>query len=470
MKYLVLYAVIAAALLLSGCASHDSTYSVTRKDTSADTSSAADSSSYEETETSAAEDTSDTKPSEDSAKKASSKAKSDSSTAESKTPPADKVVSADWAELFGVETDDSFVPYVLEFSGPITVPIEEEADIVRHDLPYDPEDYTDCLPQIRSLIDDIDSDHTLTSFGSRKPSEAAMAALSAEIDAVTADGGHVSLVMADLDKQSGVSYCSGKIMCTQSTIKGVYVAAVLEQYYDAMELNGQYMHDAIVYSDNNAYMALYTIYGKDPLLCWCEEAGVGEFFTDMPYPQNACAKDMIKMWTLVYRFLNSGSQDAWFGDYYTFSAYSATGSELGHEFTVQSKSGWEDGLDINGYIAPVFFDGDPYNDETATNDCGIVYTPEGPYIFVLYTDIPFDPDRLHSIVRRLREVQLSYSQEAQEDDEQTDADSGMSEDSSEEDSKPAEPTDDSEHGEDKTEEISSADDTPSETSADSEKE
>ena len=36
-----------------------------------------------------------------------------------------------------------------------------------------------------------------------------------------------------------------------------------------------------------------------------------------------------------------------------------------------------------------FRDGDPLNDECAINDTGIVYTPTGPYIFVIYSDYPF---------------------------------------------------------------------------------
>ena len=34
-------------------------------------------------------------------------------------------------------------------------------------------------------------------------------------------------------------------------------------------------------------------------------------------------------------------------------------------------------------------DGDPYNDECAANDAGIVYTGSGAYIYVIFTDVPF---------------------------------------------------------------------------------
>ena len=40
-------------------------------------------------------------------------------------------------------------------------------------------------------------------------------------------------------------------------------------------------------------------------------------------------------------------------------------------------------------IPEQYRDGDPMNDEQAANDTGIVYTLNGPYIFVIYTDHPY---------------------------------------------------------------------------------
>ena len=50
------------------------------------------------------------------------------------------------------------------------------------------------------------------------------------------------------------------------------------------------------------------------------------------------------------------------------------------------------GGDVTDYsrvvIPPRFTDGDPLNDECATNDSGIVYAENGPYLFVIYSDYP----------------------------------------------------------------------------------
>ena len=95
---------------------------------------------------------------------------------------------------------------------------------------------------------------------------------------------------------------------------------------------------------------------------------------------------------------------------------------LGNRFPVQTKAGWEHGLneDLNydpwEEIPVEYVDGDPLNDECAINDTGIVYTDRGPYLFVIYTDYPFGvfrdyvtPNPLGGLVEALYEVQRSFT-------------------------------------------------------------
>ena len=58
-----------------------------------------------------------------------------------------------------------------------------------------------------------------------------------------------------------------------------------------------------------------------------------------------------------------------------------------------------------------FVDGDQMNDEVATNDTGIVYTENGPYLFVIYSDYPYpfgQPNQLYGLAEALYGVQQSY--------------------------------------------------------------
>ncbi len=280
--------------------------------------------------------------------------------------------------------------------------------------------YIDDMPQIRALIDSLQDDDGLTVFGSFLPSGESLEQLRLEIDNLCADNHKVSLIMVDLKSQSGVSFCSGMPMCTQSTVKAIYVASLLAYDPDCLVESGQDMHDAIVYSDNDAYETLRASYGMEPIRRWCVETGVNEGFAELYYPRSFTARDMLKMWTRLYTFFHSGEDTTGFGAYYTDTLASATKEVLQNRYLVQTKAGWECGLDededYDPYAVPPagFTDGDPTNDECAINDTGIVYTENGPYLFVIYTDYPFGiyrdymtPNPLYGLVEALCELQKS---------------------------------------------------------------
>ena len=83
---------------------------------------------------------------------------------------------------------------------------------------------------------------------------------------------------------------------------------------------------------------------------------------------------------------------------------------------MQTKAGWENGLgdDVEDYehavIPARFTDGDPTNDECATNDTGVVYADHGPYLFAVYSDYPcpyLTPNRLYGMTEALYEIHAS---------------------------------------------------------------
>lgn len=311
----------------------------------------------------------------------------------------------------------------IKNSGPITVPIEDESSAIRNAPAYDKEQaklYIDKMPDICLLVENIGNDSSLISFGNTKPSDNSFKALAGEIDNLTVNDHKVSIIMVDLKNMSGVSYNSNAIMCTQSAVKGVYIGSLLEQNPSVLEKNGMYIRDAIEFSNNEAYENLRKIYGKEPILKWCRDVGVNNSFADDDYPRNSTARDMLKLWTKLYCFLNSDLDAASVGRYFADSSASATKKMLGDKFPVQTKAGWEDGIGGNFNYDPClkpdkkYIDGDPANDECATNDTGIVYTPDGPYIFVIYSDYPFSTfvdytseNKLNELVKKLYDVKKS---------------------------------------------------------------
>ena len=89
---------------------------------------------------------------------------------------------------------------------------------------------------------------------------------------------------------------------------------------------------------------------------------------------------------------------------------SAAKERLGNRCPVQTKAGWENGVgddteDYEKAVIPArYTDGDPMNDECATNDTGVVYAESGPYLFVLYSDYPCPwsgPNRLYGLTEAI---------------------------------------------------------------------
>ena len=300
--------------------------------------------------------------------------------------------------------------------------VDDESAFMKAAPAYDTEkakSYISGMQEIRELLNSAKAERELTSFGDIKAPDDAVKKVKDEIAKLTADGHKVSLIMVDLETKSGVAYDPEIAMCTQSTIKAVYLGSVLDSHPEAYNEHSLDFRKAIVNSNNDSYMALYDIYGKEPLEKWCEEVGVDKAFAESSFPRKYSAKDMIKLWTKLYCFLNSDDmQHSEFASYYADSACSATKIMLGSKCPVQTKAGWESGKDTwKNYdprdpVPEKYRDGDPTNDESATNDTGVVYTDNGPYIFVIYTDIPFsvyydyiDPNPLNDLVVALNELQ-----------------------------------------------------------------
>lgn len=315
-------------------------------------------------------------------------------------------------------------------SGPIRIPRELESPDIRRAPAYDREAaraYIPAMPALRRLIDSVSGDDIPHCFGKASPSPASMQRLQAALDGLLADGHHASFILVDLKSQSGVSFNTSTPFCTQSTIKAIYVGALLEKHPEALRENGQHMRDAIVLSSNIAYESLRAIYGDGCIRAWCNEAGVDASMAAAAYPRDKTARDMLKLWTRLYCFLNGDDDPDNFGAYYADSIVSATHERLGARCPMQTKAGWENGLpedqpyDPNAVIPLAYRDNDPLNDECAINDTGIVYTPQGPYLFVIYSDWPFGifPDYipanpLDDLAEALYAVQQSLHERSEE--------------------------------------------------------
>ena len=80
-------------------------------------------------------------------------------------------------------------PAGIEYSGPISVPMEKESAAIRSAPAYDKVEakkYIPLMPVIRDLIDDIRDEDGLTAFGDVHPSAGSMRQLETEIRRLSA--------------------------------------------------------------------------------------------------------------------------------------------------------------------------------------------------------------------------------------------------------------------------------------------
>ncbi len=280
---------------------------------------------------------------------------------------------------------------------------------------------SDFLKAVQRDLREVSDKDRLMFFGRYDPSEAVALRLRKELEQITGTGHDVSLILYDLPTQSGVSCCSDRIMCYQSTVKAIYIGALLEARPELFIRHREEIHQTIEYSNNDTYKHLRESYGDEALLQWCRECAIDEGFADRLYPRRS-AKELCILWTRMYAYLESGNAPEDLKSWLSHSACSSAKEVLSGRCLIQTKAGWENGLaEDTPYADDLVYpseltDKDPYNDECAINDSGIVYTQNGPYLFVIFSDLPYGIYRdympenpLNGITEALYELQQSYT-------------------------------------------------------------
>ena len=256
---------------------------------------------------------------------------------------------------------------------------------------------------LRQILNTADGAKALTFIGSSAADNAAMAPLQAQIDALEAKGKMVSFILVDIETGRGLAYNCDKPWTSQSTIKAPYLTSVLQFNPAVLEREKQLYRAVITVSDNDAYATLRQKYGDRPFRTFCEASDVNLRHAQDLYPRSITVRDMAKLWTNMYVFLNTTDEEEYVS-WFTGTAFSCIYQGLGDKYTVQTKAGWESGTDEDspyGTPAPRFVDGDPSNDEVATNDTGVIYAGAHPYILALFTNLQSDPKSLIPLVRAI---------------------------------------------------------------------
>ena len=210
--------------------------------------------------------------------------------------------------------------------------------------------------------------------------------------AFAAQGLHAGYVMMDIRTGKGVACNADGVYYSASTVKAPYVASVYDKVFLSNTNNSSpwygTLSDICVWSDNDAYFAFRNTYGNDVFARWLYESGVDTSRADTKYTWFT-PRDLAKMWLRMYDYFGyGGAAGQQLSGLLSHGYYSSIYNELGTEYQVSSKAGWY-----------------PYDPGyTATNDAGIVYAGDNPYLVVVLSDAPVRLDLTQALVRALDNV------------------------------------------------------------------
>lgn len=198
------------------------------------------------------------------------------------------------------------------------------------------------------------------------------------VAAFTAKGYHLGFAMVDLKTGRGASYNADQKFYPASSIKAVYVTAILESTHGGAAASADAITKCLVDSDNDAFRTLLKTYGYNVYGSWLQsrapEAAQEAYGYNYPH---ISAAGMLNCWREVYRFGKSGEAGAsLLTGCLARTNHSAWGALLRDRFTVWSKPGW---YPVNEGLA-----------STATADNGIVFSDCGDYVVAVLSDAPSD--------------------------------------------------------------------------------
>ncbi|NMF24932.1 hypothetical protein HF885_00545 [Olsenella umbonata] len=209
------------------------------------------------------------------------------------------------------------------------------------------------------------------------------------VAAFTAKGYHLGFAMVDLKTGRGASYNADQKFYPASSIKAVYVTAILESTHGGAAASADAITKCLVDSDNDAFRTLLKTYGYNVYGSWLQsrapEAAQEAYGYNYPH---ISAAGMLNCWREVYRFGKSGEAGAsLLTGCLARTNHSAWGALLRDRFTVWSKPGW---YPVNEGLA-----------STATADNGIVFSDCGDYAVAVLSDAPSDFDSLLPVLDAL---------------------------------------------------------------------
>ena len=218
------------------------------------------------------------------------------------------------------------------------------------------------------------------------------ARLANAINSLRWSGNHVGFVMMDLMTGYGAASSPHDVFYSASTIKGPYVAAI--NHFAPGSVGGYesgLMYDTIMYSSNEDYAALRSMYGGGVMqnqLDYCDVHSIDAGSSYVYYSP----VDLAKLWVGNYMYFtyDSNENSAWCRSLYTDGAVGSDAlihNALADRYTVYAKPGW--------------FPGQGFD---VQNDAGIVMAGDHPYVVSILSSACYQYGALGELIRAIDDV------------------------------------------------------------------
>lgn len=246
---------------------------------------------------------------------------------------------------------------------------------------------------MRVGLDAAGGQRSVTPFGGYQPSSGIRNNINNAINGIRGRGYDVGFIMMDLTSHKGIAYNCDALFYGASSIKGPYLASVVNKFPDAVWRYSHDMTETLYYSWDYNYKNVLAAYGKGPMYTFCSEAGVRQSIADQLPWVNYSARELAKLWARSYQlFLQSGAGEQ-LGRWCENPNVSTIHSTLGGKYRTRSKAGWIDDGEATR-VSGVNGGGPLYK---VSDDGGIVYAHNGTYVMAIMSSVPADHDMLNGL-------------------------------------------------------------------------
>lgn len=221
----------------------------------------------------------------------------------------------------------------------------------------------------------------------------ALEALEAIVEECGSRGITLGIVVRSMDGATELSYNPDARVYSASAIKAPYVFFLAQDLIDTGRawFDRSTIEACVSESDNDAYRTIRGSTRNMGWSGWCARAGLADMDSragafDGYWYALMGAQDLALVWRAGYDYLAAGEGCAeWLAPLLEGTNHSSLWAVLGPHYRVWSKAGWTDGSNpANSGLAAT----------ASTNDAGIVFGENGPYVFSVITNAPCDFDLL----------------------------------------------------------------------------